>query len=160
MPHPFFLGGITSSSYKRLHRPIKPILTKAPLLKSRCNRPLQMEFEHQLDALIFFHLEEHTSGRHLMQTLQEDDFARDNIAPPAGIKKSAFFEAMTERGLEQFIFVFRSCRSRPVKPCRNNSLNSGNWSLSMAPSLTPSFQCIGLIIVTELKKQNHISASI
>ncbi len=66
-----------------------------------------MEFEHQLKALIFFHLEEHTSGRHLIQALQEDDFARNNIAPPDGIRKSAFFEAMTERGLEQFFFVFQ-----------------------------------------------------
>lgn len=115
MPHPFFPGEITSSSYKRLHRPIKPILTKAPRLESRCNRPLQMEFEHQLDALIFFHLEEHTSGRHLMQTLQEDDFARDNIAPPAGIKKSAFFEAMTDRGLEQFLFVFQELQKQARK---------------------------------------------
>lgn len=115
MPHPFFPGEITSSSYKRLHRPIKPILKKAPRLESRCNRPLQMEFEHQLDALIFFHLEEHTSGRHLMQTLQEDDFARANIAPPAGIKKSAFFEAMTDRGLEQFLFVFQELQKQARK---------------------------------------------
>jgi len=28
-----------------------------------------MNFEDQLNALIFFHLEEHTSGRHLVQTL-------------------------------------------------------------------------------------------
>jgi IS4 transposase len=66
-----------------------------------------MEFEHQLNALIFFHLEEHTSGRHLIQTLQEDDFARNNIAPPEGIQKSSFFEAMRERALDQFLFVFQ-----------------------------------------------------
>jgi hypothetical protein len=65
-----------------------------------------MEFEDQLKALIFFHLEEHTSGRHLIQTLQEDDFARNNIAPRQGIRKSSFFEAMSDRGLEQFLFVF------------------------------------------------------
>lgn len=65
-----------------------------------------MEFEDQLKALIFFHLEEHNSGLHLIQTLQEDDFARNNIAPRKGIRKSSFFEAMSDRGLEQFLFVF------------------------------------------------------
>jgi len=79
-----------------------------------------MEFEHQLKTLIFFHMEEHTSGRHLIQALQEDDYARNNIAPPDGIRKSSFFEAMTERGLEQFLFVFQelqkqACRVLPKK---------------------------------------------
>ena len=101
-----------SRSFKKLCRPLVSILLRVPLLKSRCNRPLQMEFEHQLNALIFFHLEEHTSGRHLIQTLQEDEYARNHIAPPAGIKKSAFFEAMHERGLEQFLFVFQELQKQ------------------------------------------------
>lgn len=71
-----------------------------------------MEFEHQLKALIFFHLEEHTSGRHLIQVLQEEDFAREHIAPPEGIGKSTFFEAMAERGLDQFLFVFEELQKR------------------------------------------------
>jgi len=93
-------------SFNKLCRPLVDILKRCPLLVSRCNRPLQMEFEHQLNALIFFHLEEHTSGRHLIQDLQEDEFARSNIAPPEGIQKSAFFDAMHERPLDQFLFVF------------------------------------------------------
>jgi len=50
-----------------------------------------MTFEDQLNSLIFFHLEEHTSGRHLVQSLKEDDFARTHIAPEKGIAKSSFF---------------------------------------------------------------------
>lgn len=99
-------------SFKQLCRPLASILPGAPPLESRCNRPLQMDFEHQLNALIFFHLEEHTSGRHLIQTLQEDDYARNNIAPPRGIQKSSFFEAMQERGLEQFTFVFQELQKQ------------------------------------------------
>jgi IS4 transposase len=94
-------------SFNRLCHPLVSILLKTPRLESRCNRPLQMEFEHQLKALIFFHLEEHSSGRHLIQALQQDDFARNHIAPPGGIGKSSFAEAMSERGLEQFLFVFQ-----------------------------------------------------
>jgi IS4 transposase len=65
-----------------------------------------MTFEDQLNALIFFHLEEHTSGRHLVQSLKENDYARIHIAPEKGIAKSSFFEAINARGLEQFFYVF------------------------------------------------------
>ena len=99
-------------SFKQLCSPLADILQRTPLLESRCNRPLQLDFEHQLKALIFFHLEEHTSGRHLVQALQEDDFARHNIAPPKGISNSSFFEAMSDRGLEQFLFVFQELQKR------------------------------------------------
>ena len=99
-------------SFKKLCKPLVSILPSTPPLESRCNRPLQMEFEHQLNALIFFHLEEHTSGRHLIQSLQEDEYARNNIAPPGGIQKSSFFEAMHERGLEQFMFVFQELQKQ------------------------------------------------
>lgn len=94
-------------SFKQLSRPLAGILVRTPRLESRCNRPLQMEFEHQLNALIFFHLEEHTSARHLVQALKEDSFARANIAPPEGISNSSFAEAISGRGLEQFLFVFQ-----------------------------------------------------
>ncbi len=68
-------------SFKQLVKPLTHILPNTHRLNSRGNRPLQMDFEDQLNALIFFHLEEHTSARHLIQVLQEDDFARNNIAP-------------------------------------------------------------------------------
>ena len=94
-------------SFKKLWKPLLNILSNAPPLTSRGNRPLQMDFEHQLKALVFFHLEEHTSASHLIQVLQEDDFASNFVAPPGGIKKSSFSEANNERGLEQFLYVFQ-----------------------------------------------------
>ena len=51
-----------------------------------------MNFEQQIRALIFYHLEEHSSGRHLLEVLEKDDFAKREIAPPDGIKKSSFFQ--------------------------------------------------------------------
>jgi len=60
-----------------------------PPLKAKGNRELQMDFEHHLKALIFYHLEEHSSGRHLLQVLKEDDFTKNQIAPPERIKKVA-----------------------------------------------------------------------
>jgi hypothetical protein len=91
--------------YYELRRPLRKLLKKIKKLKARGNRPLQMDFEEMLDTLIYFHLEEHASGRHLVQALEEDTFAREVIAP-SGIKKSSFFEAINSRGLEQLMEVF------------------------------------------------------
>jgi len=74
-----------------------------------------MTFENQLKALIFFHLEGHNSGTHLVEVLEKDDFARENIAPEDGIKKSSFFEAINTRGLEQLIFVFTQLQAQATK---------------------------------------------
>jgi len=91
-----------------------------PQLQSRGNRPLQMSFEEHLRALVFFHLEEHTSAQHLLQVLQEDDFAREVIAPKDGIKKSSFSEATNSRGLEQFAYVFQNLQSQAAQLLPNH----------------------------------------
>lgn len=90
----------------RLFNPFKDALDKVPILEARGNRPLQMTFEDQLKILTFYHLEEHSSGRHLLQVLAQENFAATHIAPPVGIQKSAFFEALNSRGLEQMIHVY------------------------------------------------------
>ena len=95
-------------SFQKLIAPLKKVLQEITSLVSRGNRPLQMTFEDQLNALILFHLEDHTSGRELVQTLQEDAYAREYIAPEKGIEKSSFFEAVNSRGLEQLMEVFRA----------------------------------------------------
>lgn len=102
----------TAPSFDELLEPIGDILTTAHPLQARGKRPLQMNFEQQLRALIYFHLEEHTSGRHLIQALEEDNFARNHIAPPGGIKKSSFFEAINCRGLQQLGYVYEQLQGR------------------------------------------------
>lgn len=77
------------SSFRELWQPVDNVFISMPPLEVQRNRPLQMNFEHQRKSLVFFHLEEHTSGRHLLQVLEEDGFARNVIAPPGGIKKSS-----------------------------------------------------------------------
>jgi len=102
-------------SFLKLWQPVQSILPEMPQLEAKGNKPLKMNFEDQLKALVFFHLEEHTTGRHLVQVLEEDDFARDVIAPADGIKKSSFFEANNTRGLEQFTYVFQKLQSKTTK---------------------------------------------
>jgi hypothetical protein len=96
----------TAPSFDDLLEPTKEALATARPLVAKGDRPLKMTFEQQLRALIYFHLEEHTSGRHLIQALDEDHFAREHIAPPDGIQKSSFFEAINSRGLEQLGHVY------------------------------------------------------
>jgi hypothetical protein len=95
-----------SRAFKLLLAPIFERFKSDNELESRGYRPLQMTFDDQLKALIFYHLEEYSSGSELLQALEQDDFAKECVASPKGIKKSAFFEAINNRGLEQLSEVF------------------------------------------------------
>jgi hypothetical protein len=99
-------------SFHQLFQPAIDAMIGMTPLESRGNRPLRMSFEGQLKALVFSHLQEHTSGQHLLQVLEEDGFARDVIAPKDGIKKSSFSEAINSRGLEQFVYVFQNLQNQ------------------------------------------------
>ena len=111
-------------SFYQLYWPVQRAIIGMPPLEARGYRPLKMTFEDQLKALIFFHLEEHTSERHLLQVLEEDDFARDVIAPKEGIKKSSFAEAINSRGLEQLAHIYQNLQTQAVEvlPKEHNEL--------------------------------------
>jgi hypothetical protein len=93
-------------TYFKMMMPVNNALPDLTPLTSGCNRPLQMTFEDQINILVYFHLEEHHSGRHLLQVLKENDFARQYVAPENGIEKSSFFEDISSRGLEQMVELF------------------------------------------------------
>lgn len=95
-----------SRAFKLILAPIFERFKLDKELESRGYRPLQMSFNDQLKALIFYHLEEYSSGSELLQALEQNDFAKECVAPPKGIKKSSFFEAINNRGLEQLTEVF------------------------------------------------------
>ena len=101
-------------------------MSKIQPLESLGNRPLQMSFEDHLKALVYFHLEEHTSAQHLLQVLKEDDFARNEIAPPDGIQKSSFSEATNSRGLAQFWYIFKDLQEQASKVLPNRHPDFGN----------------------------------
>ena len=91
---------------KQLLKPTKQALIKAPPLRSRSNKPLAMDTEDLLNILTYYHLQEFSSGRELIQALQEDDYARDLVAPAGGIKRSTFFNTVNDSGVEQLLHVF------------------------------------------------------
>ena len=114
---PYILNHLSSAnapSFYQLYQPIQKAMIAMPPLEARGHRPLKMTFDDQLKALIFFHLEEHTSAQHLLQVLEEDVFARNIIAPEEGIKKSSFAEAINSRGLEQLAHIYQNLQTDAV----------------------------------------------
>ncbi len=103
---------LTSSSHARFFAPIRTCLSGIIPLASRGDRPLTFTFEHQLEMLVFYHLHGYESGTELLQAMEEDDFARQHIAPHEGIKKSAFYEAISSRGLLQLQEVFQKLHAQ------------------------------------------------
>lgn len=114
------------NTYLKLMRPINDTLSDLTPLTSGCNRPLQMTFEDQINILVYFHLEEHHSGRHLLQVLKENDFARQYVAPEKGIQKSSFFEDISSRGLEQMLELFEKLYARAAKQLPRGHAELGN----------------------------------
>lgn len=90
----------------QLLKPLKNIWAKVPPLRSRSNKPLAMNTEELLNILTYYHLQEFSSGSELIQALQEDDYARNFVAPAGGIKHSTFFDTVNDRGVEQLLAVF------------------------------------------------------
>ena len=93
-------------TFKTLLAPITNRFKPRVTLEARGDRPLQMTFDDQLKALIYYHLEEYVSAREMLQAFEQNDFAKECVAPPKGIKKSSFFEAINTRGLEQLTELF------------------------------------------------------
>ena len=116
-----------------------------------------MTFEEHLRTLVYFHLEEHTSAQHLLQALEEDDFAREVIAPEDGIKKSGFSEATNSRGLEQFLYVFQNLQKRAADILPNSHPELGEL-VGIDGSLIDSVLSMDwLTIAKALKKPKSMS---
>jgi hypothetical protein len=65
-----------------------------------------MNTEELLSILTYYHLQDFLSGRELLQALEEDDYARQFVAPADGVKCSTFFDTVNDRSIEQLLFVF------------------------------------------------------
>jgi len=90
---------------KQLLKPVQSILPTTPPLLSGSNKPLAMNTEELLNILTYYHLQDFSSGRELIQALQEDDYAKQ-FAPADGLKRSTFFDTVNDRGVEQLLYVF------------------------------------------------------
>jgi hypothetical protein len=112
-------------SFSQFSRPIKNLFPGMPPLEARGNKKLELDFEQQLNALILFHLDEHVSGSHLLQILEEDSLARQIVGTPIGIAKSTFFEAINTRGLEQLSYLFAELYKSSANLLPHDHVNLG-----------------------------------
>ncbi len=83
-----------------------------------------MNTEELINILTYYHLQEFTSGTELIQALQEDDYARQFVAPAGGIKHSTFFDTVNDRGVEQLLTVFNELQKQAtgVLPSQHSEL--------------------------------------
>jgi len=83
-----------------------------------------MNTEELINILTYYHLQEFSSGSELIQALQEDDYARQFIAPAGGIKHSTFFDTVNDCGVEQLLFVFTELQKQAtgILPSRHSEL--------------------------------------
>ena len=95
---PFKKIKIEEGLFEKFIFPATQLINDLPEIVSGSNREIDFTFEKQLRSLIYYHLEEHDSGRHLLQDLQENEFAKEHVSA-SGVKKSTFFEAINSRGL-------------------------------------------------------------
>jgi hypothetical protein len=72
-------------------------------------------FDYHLQALVYLHLQEYESSRELLQVLEQDEFAKAHLAPPEGVSRSTFFEAMNTRALEQLVQMYERLQVKAKK---------------------------------------------
>ncbi len=60
----------------------------------------------------------------MIQALQEDDYARQFVAPAGGIKRSTFFDTVNDRGVEQLLYVFTELQKQAagILPSQHSKL--------------------------------------
>jgi hypothetical protein len=114
-------------SFSQLSRPIDNLFPSMPPLEARGNKKLELDFQQQLNALILFHLDEHVSGSHLLQILEEDSLARQIVGTPKAIAKSTFFEAINTRGLEQLSYLFSELYKSAANVLPHEHANLGQF---------------------------------
>ena len=109
---------------RQLQKPLKIIVPNVPPLKSRSNKPLAMNTEELINILTYYHLQDFSSGSELIQALQEDDYAKQFVAPAGGIKHSTFFDTVNDRGVEQLLFVFTELQKQAtgILPSQHSEL--------------------------------------
>jgi hypothetical protein len=131
MPYTWMPGSQTRKhdTHLKLMLPLTNTLPDLAPLTSGCNRPLQMTFEDQINILVYFHLEEHHSGCHLLQALKENHFARQYVAPEKGIQKSSFFEDISSRGMEQMVELFGKLYMRAAKQLPKGHAELGDLTI-------------------------------
>lgn len=98
---------INSETFDKFVEPLNDIIPQSPALLPKGHHPLAIQTKHLVDALIYYHLQEFDSARHLIQDLKDNEFARQRIAPKKGLQRSTLGDTLNNRGTEQLLYIFK-----------------------------------------------------
>ena len=102
-------------TWEMLRAPLVELLPHIPPLESRGNHPIEFTFSDQLHSLMYFHVEEHTSARGLLEDLNDEKHPPLVGLPQGGVGRSTFVEAIHTRGLPQMLEVFERLGRKAAK---------------------------------------------
>lgn len=106
---------INSETYDKFIEPLNDIIPKSPVLLPKGNHPLALQTTDILNALVYYHLQEHDSARHLIQELEDNNFARQRIAPERGLRRSTLGETLNHRGAKQLLYIFKELYNKAAE---------------------------------------------
>jgi hypothetical protein len=113
--HPDDLERREAPTWEMLCAPLAEVLPEIPPLVSRGNRPIEFTFSDQVHSLVYFHAEEHTSARGLLEDLNDEKHPPLDGLPQAGVGRTTFCEAIHTRGLTQMLEVFERLSRKAAK---------------------------------------------
>ena len=96
---------VSCPTWEGFHAPLMDLLPHITPLKSGSNHPLEFTFPDQVYTLTYFHVEEYTSGRGLIEDLCDPKQPPLDGLPQSGIPRSTFFDAIHTRGLPRMLEV-------------------------------------------------------
>lgn len=84
-------------------------------LESLSNRPLEFTFDNQIYTLVYFHAEEYSSGRALIEDINDPKQSPPEGLPQDGLGRGTFFESLHSRGLTQMFETFERLSRKAAK---------------------------------------------
>lgn len=106
---------INSKTFDIFVEPLNDIIPESPALLPKGRHPLAIQTTHLVNSLIYYHLHEYDSARHLIQDLKDNEFARQRIAPEKGLHRSTFGDTLNNRGAEQLIYIFKKLYNKAAE---------------------------------------------
>jgi len=95
--------------------PLTDLLPYITPLFSCGNRPLEFTFYNQIYTLVYFHAEEYSSGRALLEDVNDKEQSPAAGLPQDGLGRGTFFESLHTRGLAQTFEVFERLNRKAAK---------------------------------------------
>ena len=120
------LGVSLSPAFSQLLSPLKGILPTLTPMESGSNREITFTYNYQIKGLIYYHLEEHSSAKALLESMRRDQFVRQELVPKEGLGNSPFYEVNNNRGVTQTVELFDRLAKKVGRQLKSDHLQLGD----------------------------------